>query len=130
MHVARWALVCAALLASFQAWLWAGQGSLLALAGAIALAVALVAVALRPGTRLANTVGRAWALPRGAGESERHYRFKIAAAWCAVVVACVLGCIAVRDTTLSQSGGIALRVFAFVALLMALQSGRSKYGRN
>jgi hypothetical protein len=122
MQVTRWALLCAALLASFQAWLWAGQDSLLALAGAIALAVALVAAALRPGTRFANTVGSAWALPRRAGESERRYRFKIAATWCAVVVACVLGCIAVRGTTISQAGGIALRVFGFVAALMALQS--------
>ena len=53
MYVARWVLICAALLAAFQAWLWAGQDSLVALAGAIALAVVLIAVAGRPGTRFA-----------------------------------------------------------------------------
>jgi len=122
MHLARWALIGAALLASFQAWLWAGQGSLLALAGAIALAVALTAVALLPRTRFALIVGRAWALPRAPGESERRYRFKIAAAWFVVVAVCALGSIAVRDTAISQFAGVALRVFGFVAALMALQS--------
>ena len=122
MHVARWALIGAALLAAFQAWLWSGQGSLLPIAGAIALALALAAVALLPVTRFANVAGRVWALPRATGESERHYRFKIASAWFVVVAVCVLGCIAVRDTTISQPVGIALRVFGFVAALMALQS--------
>ena len=122
MHIARWALIGAALLASFQAWLWAGQDSLLALAGAIALAMALVAIALLPGTRFALIVGRAWALPRAPGESERHYRFKIAAAWCVVVTTCFFGCIAVRNTTISQSAGIGLRVFGAIAAAMALQS--------
>jgi hypothetical protein len=122
MHVTRWALIGAALLAAFQAWLWAGQDSPFALVGAIALAVALVVVALRPGTRVAAMLGRVWALPRASGESERHYRFKIAAAWLLVVALCVLGCIAVRSTTISGPAGIALRVFGFVAVLMALQS--------
>jgi hypothetical protein len=122
MHVARWALIGAALLAAFQAWLWAGAGSMLALAGAIALAVALAAVALLPNTRFALIVGRAWTLPRAPDESERHYLLKIAAAWCLVVAVCVLGCIAVRGTGISQPAGIALRVFGFVAALMALQS--------
>ncbi len=122
MQVARWALICAALLAAFQAWLWAGQDSPLALAGAIALALCLAAVALRPATRFATVVGRVWTLPRSPTESERHYRFKVAIAWCAVVAVCVLGCLIVRNTAISQPAGIVLRVFGFVASMMALQS--------
>ncbi len=122
MQVARWALTCVALLAAFQAWLWAGQDSLLALAGSIALALALLAVAFRPGTRLARVLGREWVLPRTAGESQRRYRFKIAMAWLLVVALCVVGCIAIRGNTTLVLTGVALRVFGFVALLMAFQS--------
>ncbi len=122
MYVARWVLICAALLAAFQAWLWSGQDSLVALAGAIALAVVLIAVAGRPGTRFAAALSRVWALPRAPGESERHYRFKIAIAWLLVVTLCIFGVVVVRGTAISEPGGIVLRVFGFVALLMALQS--------
>jgi hypothetical protein len=122
MQIARWALICAALLGAFQAWLWVGQGSLVSLFGAIALAMTFLAVALLPNTRLAVTLNRAWTLPRASGESERHCRFKIVAAWLVVVGVCVLGCIGVRVTHIDQSAGIVLRVFGFVAALMALQS--------
>lgn len=122
MYVARWALIGAALLAAFQVWLWAGQDSLVALAGAIALAVALVAVSCLPGTRLSAILNRVWVLPRASGESERRYRLKIAVAWVLVVALCVLGAFLVRGTAISEPGGIALRVFGFVAALMALQS--------
>jgi hypothetical protein len=122
MQIARWALICAALLAAFQAWLWAGQGSLISLFGAIALAMAFLAVALLPNTRFAATLNRVWTLPRASGESERHYRFKIALAWLVVIGVCVLGCIGVRVTRMDHSAGIVLRVFGFVAALMALQS--------
>ena len=122
MYIARWALISASLLAAFHAWLWAGQGSLLAVAGCVGLAVSLVALALLSRSRFATTMGRAWVLPRAAGESERRHRFKVALAWLAFVAVCLLGCITVRDTSMSDAGGIALRVFAFVAALMALQS--------
>lgn len=122
MYVARWALIGAALLAAFQAWLWVGQGSLFALACAIALAVAIVAVATHSRTRFAAALGHVWALPRASNESERRYRFKVAIAWIAIVALCVLGCIVVRGTAIAGAAGIALRVFGFVAVLMALQS--------
>jgi hypothetical protein len=69
MYVARWALVGAALLAAFQAWLWGQQQSWFSLAGAIALARALVALVHLPVTRYAEALGRVWALPRRAGEA-------------------------------------------------------------
>jgi len=127
MYVARWALIGAALLAAFQAWLWAGQESLVGLAGAIALAVALVAAAHLPGTRYAEVLNRVWALPRAPGESDRGYRFKAALAWLVVVAICVLGAIALRWRTsigadAASLVGVGLRVFGFVAGLMALQA--------
>jgi hypothetical protein len=127
MNVARWILISAVLLAAFQAWLWAGQQSLVGLTVAVALAAALVAAVHLPGTRFAVVLRHVWALPRGAGESERRYRFKISLAWLAVVALCVLGCIAFEAfATYAEDAvsfpGIGLRVFGFVAGLMALQS--------
>lgn len=127
MYVARWVLVSTALLAAFQAWLWAGQQSVAGLAIAVALAVLLVAAVHLPGTRYAEVLQRVWALPRGAGESERKYRFKVASAWLGVVAVCVLGCVGLsRFTTNAEDEisfvGIGLRVFGFAAGLMALQS--------
>ena len=109
MQVARWALIGASLLAAFQAWLWAGQGSLIGLAGAMAFALALIAAVHLPGTRYALVLGRAWDLPRASGESERRYRFKIALAWMLVVTLCVLGCIALRSRQSVEVSGVALQ---------------------
>jgi len=122
MRVARWVLFSAALLAAFQAWLWSEQQSLLGLAVAIGLALALVAAVSLPGTRYAVVLNHEWTLSRAPGESERRYRFKVAGAWLLVVALCVLGCVVLRDGVSSGVGGIALRVFGFVAALMALQS--------
>lgn len=122
MHVARWALIGATLLAAFQAWLWSGQDSLLGLTGAIALALALVAAVHLPGTRYAEVLGQVWTLPRAPGESERRYRFKIALAWLLVVTLCLLACIPLHGKPSLEMAGVALRIFGFVALLMALQS--------
>jgi hypothetical protein len=127
LYVARWALIGAALLAAFQAWLWTGQQSLIGLVVCVASAVPLVAAVHLPGTRYAEVLQKVWALPRGADESERRYRFKIAIAWLAVVAACVIGCIVLSVTAAETQDGIdlagmGLRVFGFVAALMALQS--------
>ena len=122
MYVARWALIGAVLLASFQAWLWAGGESLVGLAGAIAVGIALIAAVWLPGTRYAVALNREWAWPRAPGESERRYRFKVALAWLLLVTLCILGCVALRGSASSQISGVALRVFGFVAALMALQS--------
>ena len=67
-------------------------------------------------------LGREWVLPRTSGESERRYRFKIAMAWLLVVGLCVAGCIAIYGSTTLVLTGIALRVFGFVAAVMAFQS--------
>lgn len=127
MYVVRWALIGAALLVAFQAWLWVGQQSLAGLAVAVGLAVAFVAAVHLPGTRYAEVLKHAWALPRGAGESERRYRFKVAIAWLVVVAVCVLGCVILSRITANGGNntslvGIGLRVFGFAAGLMALQS--------
>jgi phosphatidylserine synthase len=61
-------------------------------------------------------------LPRASAESERRYRFKIALAWVVVVALCVLGCLAVRGAQWPETPGVALRIFGFVAALMALQA--------
>jgi len=127
MYVARWALIGAALLAAFQAWLWAGQQSMAGLAAAVTLAVALVAAVHLPGTRYAEVLQRVWALPRVTGASERRYRFKVAIAWLVVVAMCVLGCVVLSGLTTNAEDdislvGIGLRVFGFAAGLMALQS--------
>jgi hypothetical protein len=127
MYVARWLLIGAVLMAAFLAWLWAGQQSLAGLAGAIALAVALVAAVHLPGTRYSEVLDSVWNLPRASGESERKYRFKVALAWLLVVATCVAGCIALRGLTSMADGaltivGVGLRVFGFVAGLMAFQS--------
>jgi hypothetical protein len=122
MQVARWALTSAALLVAFQAWLWTGQDSLLALAGSIAVALTLLAVAFHSKSRLAAVLGREWVLPRTSGESERRYRFKIAMAWLLVVGLCVVGCMAIHGSTTPVLTGIALRVLGFVAAVMAFQS--------
>lgn len=122
MYVARWILVGTVLLAAFQAWLWSNQQSLVGLVGAISAAVALIAALFLPGTRYAIALGSEWQLPRAEGESERRYRFKVALAWLLVATLCVLGCIALRVMALTGFFGIALRVFGFVAALMALQS--------
>jgi hypothetical protein len=127
MYVARWALIGTALLAAFQAWLWAGQQSMAGLAVALAFAVGLIAAVHLPGTRYAEVLQRVWALPRPTGESERRYRFRVAIAWLVVVSVCVLGCVvlgwlrtnAENDISLV---GIGLRVFGFAAGLMSLQS--------
>jgi hypothetical protein len=107
--------------------LWAGQQSLAGLAVAIALAVALVAAVHLPGTRYAEVLQHVWALPRAAGESERRYRLKVAFAWLVVVAVCVLGCVILSQIKANAGNesslfGPGLRVFGFVAGLMALQS--------
>ena len=126
MYVARWALIGAALLAAFQAWLWGQQRSWLAVAGAIALAIALVAVVHLPGTRYSEALGRVWALPRKAGEAERTYRFRIALAWVLVTVVCASSAIALPLALAKASENsvlpVGLFVFGFVAALMGLQS--------
>jgi hypothetical protein len=93
----------------------------------LASAVALVAAVHLRGTRYAEVLQSVWALPRGEGESERRYRFKVAVAWLVVVAVCVLGCVVLRILTPSVEDGasrvgVGLRVFGFVAGLMALQS--------
>ena len=122
MHVARWALIGAILLAAFQAWLWSGQDSLPGLAGAIAIALALIAAVHLPGTRSAVVLGYAWTLPRAPRESERRYKFKVALAWIGVGTLCLLACIPLHGEPSQETVGVALRIFGFIALLMALQS--------
>jgi hypothetical protein len=124
MYITRWVLISVALLAAFQAWLWAGQQSLAGLAVALVLALALVAAVHLPGTRFAVLLRHAWALPRQNDESDRRYRFKVALAWLLVVASCVLGCVALSSHARDDINlaGITLRVFGFVAGLMALQA--------
>ena len=127
MQIARWALIGAALLAAFQAWLWADQESWPAFAAAAALTLGLIAVAYLPKTRYAIAVNRVWALPRRPEESERRYRLRFAIAWLLVVTVFTLAAVAIRHYDLLDRDtiplfSVGLRVFGFVALMMALQS--------
>jgi len=81
MIARRWLLFAAALLAGFQAWLWLYQSWWVAGLASGLLALVLLAVAVRPSSRIGSVVTRVWNPPQRPGETERRYRFRIGLTW-------------------------------------------------
>jgi hypothetical protein len=129
MRPSSWSLVAAALFATFQAWLWFSGSYPIAAVSALALAFALALTAAKPISGLARILTRIWAPAKRPGETERHYRLRIAVLWLLVAVAAYAVGYVIPPSESSLEGelretyifvGVASTIF--VALMMSFQS--------
>jgi MFS family permease len=127
-------LAAAALIALFQSWLWLQNSSFILSVAVAAIAAGLLVAAFAPRSLLSRIVRHVWTPPRREGETEGHYRVRIAVIWLAVAA---VACAALYFLPVQENGHQdelrnqyifwPLALLAFWSLLMAAQSFAMAY---